>query len=240
MKIRKTVTAAKAAANKRISQESTGPKSARGKAISARNPTKYGVFAQDLLVRGESIAELETFRDEERKSYQPVGTGESGKVEIIIIAKWRLRRVYRAEAGEVNKHLADHMPAAEIAASRHSPQYKQSAERLSRLSRLEEEFDSEGHISPENMKWLRTLPYVDEVNLIARMAEIVQGTKNDRSEAAGNSDKSPQIPAEQPANEKTVAMSDEERELRELLPPALERLKVRIQSASRSITPSSF
>ena len=54
MKTKKTVTAAKLAANRDNAQASTGPKSSLGKRYSSRNSTSHGVFAYDRLLPGES------------------------------------------------------------------------------------------------------------------------------------------------------------------------------------------
>lgn len=49
-------------ANRRNAQHSTGPKTAEGKAKSAQNAIKYGIFAKRFLcgASGEAVAEMET------------------------------------------------------------------------------------------------------------------------------------------------------------------------------------
>ena len=86
-------------ANRRNSQMSTGPISRIGKAKSKKNAMKHGLLAADLVVRGEdSVAfagVLENLVDE----YQPQGPLEEQLVERVAVCMWRLRRVYRVEAG---------------------------------------------------------------------------------------------------------------------------------------------
>jgi hypothetical protein len=50
MKIRKTVTPAKVAANQKNSELSTGPTSVRGKAVSRWNSISHGILTGDLLL----------------------------------------------------------------------------------------------------------------------------------------------------------------------------------------------
>ncbi len=67
-----------------------------------------------MLVSGESPIELEEFCRERIAGYHPVGSGELGQVACRTMrVEWRLKRHRRAEAGEINKFLADYMPARE-------------------------------------------------------------------------------------------------------------------------------
>ncbi len=187
MKIRKTVTAAKAAANKENAKKSPGPTSARGKEISKRNATTHGIFTRDMLVSGESPIELEEFRREKIASYCPVGYGELGQVEIMVSVEWRLKRHRRAEAGEINKSLADYMPAQEIVASRHNPQYLQAVADLTKLEQVEEEIAAAGRVSAENREWLRKLPYGEPARDVLKWIGLIEGAESGTGEATSAS-----------------------------------------------------
>lgn len=106
-------------ANRRNAQGSTGPRTDRGKAIVARNALRHGLTAQRILLPDETQDELARLVDQLRLHYQPVGAAEVLLVERIIAATWRLRRVYRIEAGvlswQFHRELADR---AEKAAER--------------------------------------------------------------------------------------------------------------------------
>ena len=75
----------KVEANRRNAQHSTGPKTAEGKAKSAQNAIKHGIFAKRFLQRAsaEAVAEMETLIRELRDHYQPVGKLEEMLVEKI-------------------------------------------------------------------------------------------------------------------------------------------------------------
>ncbi len=86
-------------ANRRNSRRSTGPKTRTGKAESKMNAMKHGLLAADLVVRGEDPVDftraLESLIDE----FQPQGSLEGQLVERVAACMWRLRRLYRIEAG---------------------------------------------------------------------------------------------------------------------------------------------
>ena len=95
----------KLAANRRNALKSTGPKTLRGKAVVSRNALKYGVLADAVVVRGhvvkESPQEYEELCRELHESLAPVGLLEEMLTGQIAAVAWRLRRVRKAEAGEI-------------------------------------------------------------------------------------------------------------------------------------------
>ena len=108
MRIRKRVTALQVEANRRNSLKSTGPKTQSGKAHSSRNSWKHGILSAHVPVPdglGEEDAKrFGALLAELREEFQPCGTMEDLLVEQIVIAYWRLARVYRCEAGEIAKN----------------------------------------------------------------------------------------------------------------------------------------
>ncbi len=88
-----------AEANRQNALQSTGPKSDEGKAIVARNALKHGLTARRILLPDEGEDELVRFGEQLRGHFEPVGEVEVLLVERIVAAAWRLRRVYRVEAG---------------------------------------------------------------------------------------------------------------------------------------------
>ncbi len=85
--------------NRRNSRSSTGPKTRTGRAASKMNAMKHGLLAEQVTVRGEDPVEfagvLESLIDE----FQPQGPLEEQLVERVAACMWRLRRLYRVEAG---------------------------------------------------------------------------------------------------------------------------------------------
>jgi hypothetical protein len=94
------------AANRANALKSTGPRTPRGLAVSKMNALKSGIWSREVLVRGwhlrESGAELAALLEEFRISLNPVGPIEDLLVQQIVTASWRLRRVLRAESGEIS------------------------------------------------------------------------------------------------------------------------------------------
>jgi len=84
-------------ANRRNAQKSTGPRTAEGKAAVAKNATKHGLFARQIVVIPENQADFDALRDEMLKELDPVGTMESLLAERIVSLAWRLQRAERMQ-----------------------------------------------------------------------------------------------------------------------------------------------
>jgi hypothetical protein len=94
-------------ANRRNALRSTGPKTPKGKQISRLNALTHGLRAKDVVIPGqEDPAEFEAILRELREDRKPQGHLEIHLVEQIGMALWRLRRVYRAENGEIRSQMA--------------------------------------------------------------------------------------------------------------------------------------
>lgn len=105
-------TLAKIESNQRNGQLSTGPQTAEGKAIVARNATKHGIFATVPVIPGEDPAAWEAHRAGVVASLIPVGLLEVNLAERAALLLWRLQRLARYEAETV----AAAMEAVEIPA----------------------------------------------------------------------------------------------------------------------------
>ena len=99
-------TAAQVTANRANAQQSTGPRSVEGKAISSRNALKFGIHAKSLVIPGEDPEELEELTREYERDLAPVGAVETTLVETMVRAAWLMRRVTRIEAEIVHARLA--------------------------------------------------------------------------------------------------------------------------------------
>ncbi len=86
-------------ANRRNSRSSTGPKTRTGKAESKMNSVKHGLLAADIVVRGEDPVEFTRVLESLVDELQPQGSLEEQLVERVAACMWRLRRLYRVEAG---------------------------------------------------------------------------------------------------------------------------------------------
>ena len=85
-------------ANRRNAQLSTGPRTTAGKAASAANSTKSGLFATHLSVRPNEAAEYEEMRDRLLLQLRPHRALEESLALQIVNANWRLRRCDLAES----------------------------------------------------------------------------------------------------------------------------------------------
>ncbi len=90
---------ARLAANAANARLSTGPRSAEGKARSARNAVKHGLTARDVVVAPEDQEEFEALQASLYGELQPQGTLELLLFNQALAACWRLRRISRIEAG---------------------------------------------------------------------------------------------------------------------------------------------
>jgi hypothetical protein len=92
-------------ANRRNAHVSTGPKTPNGKAVSKMNAMKHGLRAREVVLRGRCIREnpreFEALPQQLWDDLKPEGVLEEILAEQIVITYWRLRRVPRAESGEI-------------------------------------------------------------------------------------------------------------------------------------------
>lgn len=91
-------TDAQRAANRRNAQQSTGPKTGRGKAMAAQNALRHGLRARKVISFDESEPDFIAFHADIRADFAPADAVEEHLVERIAMCAWRLRRLYRVEA----------------------------------------------------------------------------------------------------------------------------------------------
>ncbi len=98
------------AANRANAQKSTGPRTARGKAIARENALTHGILARavvpEALAPTESRADFDRLVADIASDLAPVGPIEALLVQQIAACYWRLARLYRAEAGAIARYRA--------------------------------------------------------------------------------------------------------------------------------------
>lgn len=94
-----TTSESKIAANQLNAQSSTGPRTPEGKARSARNATKLGLFSANVLVRPEQEADFQRLSASLWKSLGPEDALQESLAIEIVRAAWRLERCAEVEAG---------------------------------------------------------------------------------------------------------------------------------------------
>jgi len=103
-------------ANRQNAQKSTGPKSAEGKEVVAKNAIKHGLFALETLIKGENREDYEIFREKLLEEFDPQGAVETMLAERIVGLGWRLQRVV---------HIQDQVFDVMIERDEPSPMQKQ-------------------------------------------------------------------------------------------------------------------
>ena len=86
-------------ANRRNAQKSTGPQTIKGKTASRNNAFKHGLLSTDVIIPGEDPEIFAYLTSQLDVELEPVGFQEAEIVERMAILMWRLRRLYRVEAG---------------------------------------------------------------------------------------------------------------------------------------------
>ena len=93
-----TTVSARALASRQNGARSRGPKSAAGKARSARNALKHGLCAAQPVVLREDAAQFQAFEQALLAELAPVGALQGVLAQRVVSAAWRLRRADRFEA----------------------------------------------------------------------------------------------------------------------------------------------
>jgi hypothetical protein len=96
---------ARALASRRNGAKSRGPKTAAGRARSARNALKHGLRAQTVLLGDEDPARFAKFAAGMRAELAPSSPLQAELVARITVAAWRARRADRLEAALLGRYL---------------------------------------------------------------------------------------------------------------------------------------
>ena len=94
-------------ANKQNAMQSTGPRTAAGKAASSSNAVQHGILSRHLILPGESRDEFDVLLQQLMTEQQPVGTLEQALVERMAVALWHRRRLVAAESAQLQLQQAD-------------------------------------------------------------------------------------------------------------------------------------
>src|SRR5436309_398856 len=89
-------------ANRLNAQKSTGPKTPEGKAIVAKNSSRYRRLAETVLLKSENPKAFQAFARRFYLDLQPEGPLERSLLDTLIVAKWRLIRASTLETAGVD------------------------------------------------------------------------------------------------------------------------------------------
>lgn len=99
-----TTSSARAEASRRNGARSRGPVSAAGKARSARNATRHGLRARNLLLADESARDFAALAGALEAELAPQGVLQAELARRVTAAAWRARRADRLEAALLEGH----------------------------------------------------------------------------------------------------------------------------------------
>jgi hypothetical protein len=144
-------------ANRRNSEKSTGPTSDTGKAASRMNALKSGLYAESIIIRGETAESFDALTAQYQESYRPQTAGEQTLVDSLVTGAWLLRRLTRTETQiweqqfglleqdevfEEHICLADALDCGQLAFSRQQYRYtavsREFRQNLKELTRLQD------------------------------------------------------------------------------------------------------
>ena len=87
------------AANRLNALKSTGPKTPEGRAAVRLNGVKHGLTAKTLVLPGENESDFIALLESHEAEHSPATPTEEALVLQLVMADWRLRRLYHQEAG---------------------------------------------------------------------------------------------------------------------------------------------
>jgi uncharacterized protein YktA (UPF0223 family) len=172
-------------ANRRNAKKSTGPVTPIGKAKSARNSVRHGLFSTQVVLPHENEDEYLALKDELAETLKPVGAVEQMLVDKIALCIWRQQRLAHAEAARLSiQTQAKHIAKGVTEAMYDYPSLKSVSE------------EDLGPVDQEYEQWcaqiLTELEIIDVVgingwrDLETLAPSIYKGLQHDASEEDGN------------------------------------------------------
>ena len=110
-------TAKQVQANGRNARQSTGPRTAAGKARSAGNAVTHGLFCRQVRMSVEDAEVFRVFHGRLWRQFAPAGPMEELLADRAISEAWRLQRVVRMERDWLEEAMEDQEADREILAS---------------------------------------------------------------------------------------------------------------------------
>jgi hypothetical protein len=102
-----SVSALKSVTSRANGAKSHGPVTPEGKARSAQNASTHGIFKSPFVLRNEQDALFLQLEAEFVEEWDPQGPTETALVDQLVICRWRLRRIWEAEAAAIDLQMDD-------------------------------------------------------------------------------------------------------------------------------------
>jgi len=104
----KLISQRKIQANRRNAKKSTGPKTADGKAKSAMNSIKYGIYSDKYLIKDESYEEFHNYRKKILKCLNPTNAVLFDMATHVVSNGWEYQRCTLLESKILNSKSLKH------------------------------------------------------------------------------------------------------------------------------------
>ena len=171
--------------NRLNAAKSTGPGTDAGKAAVALNGIKHGLLSRQVLIKGESEADLVAFGKRLRAQLAPIGELELLFADRIISTAWRLRRALAVEAALFDKEETPDRAFAGYSAKRMTilSRYESTLERglfkaLHELQRLQAARQGEAVPLPEAVDVEVSMDETDGMALHGRIGVVFPSNMN--------------------------------------------------------------
>ena len=115
-------------ANRANAKSSTGPKTAEGKKISAKNSTRHGMVAETVVLDGESDERFKELLADFTLQLKPRTAAESAIVETMAIARWKQMRIWGIQKAGFNLEMAELRSNCNVPATRGYMVFKKLAD----------------------------------------------------------------------------------------------------------------
>ena len=93
-------------ANRNNALQSTGPRTAEGKAVSSTNAVKHGLTAAFRVLPNENQPEFDALVADYHRTFSPSNTHERFLVDEMAQSRWLLARIRRLESAVIDQMLA--------------------------------------------------------------------------------------------------------------------------------------
>jgi hypothetical protein len=100
----------KSAASRANGAKSKGPVTPEGKTRSSRNSSSHGIFTSPGVLRNENNADFLNLEARFIAEWDPQGPTEEALVDQMIVCRWRLARIWEAEAAGIDMQMDEDAP----------------------------------------------------------------------------------------------------------------------------------
>ena len=128
-------------ANRANAKLSTGPKTAEGRKISAKNSTRHGILADAVVLDGESEERFKELLGDFNHQLKPRSTAESAIIETMAIARWKQMRIWGIQKAGFNLEMAELKSNCNVPATRAYMVFKNLAD-TSRVLDLQHRYET--------------------------------------------------------------------------------------------------